>query len=91
MGQGIAALSPSPWRSAVRSWQPDTRELVKHPMGKRAFLCCEERARQACGAAGPALDWAGCWATKLVDMRCGDFSGNFKEFLELELLWGLHW
>lgn len=58
-------------------------------MGKGAFLHCEKHARQACVAAGPALDWAGCWAAKLDDVRCGDSAGNFKEFLDLELLWGL--
>lgn len=55
MGQGTAALSPSPWRSATRSRHPGTGELVKHLMGKGAFLCCEKHARQACGAAGPGL------------------------------------
>lgn len=90
MGQGTAALSPSPWRSAARNWHRGTGALVKHLMGKGAFLCCEKHARQACGAAGPGLDWAGCWAAKLGDVECGDFSCNFKEFLELELLWGLH-
>lgn len=71
----------------MRRWQPGSGELVKRLMGKRAFLCCKEHARQACGAAGPVLDWAGCWAAKLDDVRCRDSSGNFKEFLELELLW----
>lgn len=30
------------------------------------------------------------WAAKPDAVGCGVFSGNFKEFLELELLWALH-
>lgn len=63
---------------------------MKHLMGKGTYLCCKKHARQACGAAGPVLDWVGCWAANLDDERCGNFSGNFKEFLELELFWGLY-
>lgn len=83
---GTAALSPSPWGSAVRSWHPGYGQLVKHPMGKGAFLCCNMPGRHV---GLQAWGWA-AWATKLDAVGCGDFSGNFKEFLELELLWGLH-
>lgn len=36
------------------------------------------------------LYWAGCWAAKLEDLACANFSGNFKDFLELEIIWILH-
>lgn len=86
-GHSSRALSLEKCSEELASWH--SGELVKHLMGKGAFLCCEKRARQARVAAGPVLDWAGCWAAKLGAVRCGDFAGNFKEFLELELLWGL--
>lgn len=90
MGQGTAAepLSLEKCSEELASWH--SGELVKHLIGKGAFLCCEKHARQVCVAAGPVLDWAGCWAATLKDVRCGNFAGNFEEFLELELLWHLH-
>lgn len=46
---------------------------VRNTLGGRVGLQC--------------LGWAGHWAAKLQDLGCGNFSGNFKDFLKLELLW----
>lgn len=88
-GSWDSAWQPRAPLLAAMNWCPGPGEPGSVPelflMGKGDF-CAVRNIPGGC----VGLYWAGCWAAKLDDLGFANFSGNFKDFLELEIIWILH-